>query len=138
MEFDLWKRLLHGVVAEYTTLNGVRATDGRELNQHRPYHITRSVINNTLSCSVRLGQTRILCSFHNPKILFIYIRSSIRFYFNFELLFNYLNSNKRLKWNNYLSLSINWLVKNSGALSASSLKRFVQPPIHLTELYFRN
>ena len=62
MEFNLLKRLLPGEVVEYTTRNGVRATDGRELIQHRPYHITRSVINNTLSCSVRLGQTHILCS----------------------------------------------------------------------------
>ncbi len=62
MDYNLLKRLLPGEVVEYTTRNGVRATDGRELMQHRPYNFTRGVMNNLISCSVRLGDTHVLCS----------------------------------------------------------------------------
>lgn len=62
MDYNLLKRLLPGEVVEYTTRNGVRATDGRELMQHRQYSFTRGVMNNLTSCSVRLGDTHVLCS----------------------------------------------------------------------------
>jgi hypothetical protein len=37
MDFNLLKKILPGEVIEYTTRNGVRATDGREFAQHRAY-----------------------------------------------------------------------------------------------------
>ena len=62
MDFNLLKRVLPGEVIEYTTRNGVRANDGRESTQHRVYTITRDVISNCTSCSVKLGDTHVLCS----------------------------------------------------------------------------
>ena len=71
MNVDLLKRLLPGEVDEYLIRNEVRA-DGRELQDHRPLQITRSVMGTNLaqenteskkvSCAVKLGQSHILCS----------------------------------------------------------------------------
>ena len=62
MDFNLLKRILPGEVIEYTTRNGVRATDGREFAQHRVFQISRNVMSSDTSCSVKLGSTHVLCS----------------------------------------------------------------------------
>jgi exosome complex RNA-binding protein Rrp42 (RNase PH superfamily) len=61
MDHNLLKRLLPGEVIEYSTRQGARATDGRDLLQHRGYSVTRAVMSNAVSCSVYLGQTHVLC-----------------------------------------------------------------------------
>ena len=71
MNIDLLKKLLPGEVDEYLVRNEVRA-DGRELRDHRPIQITRSVMgqhgeaassaSTKVSCAVKLGQTHVLCS----------------------------------------------------------------------------
>lgn len=62
MDFNLLKRILPGEVIEYTTRNGIRASDGRENTQHRAFTISRGVMSSDTSCSVKLGATHVLCS----------------------------------------------------------------------------
>ena len=63
------KQLLPGEINEFYVRNEVRA-DGRELRHHRKYFIAREVLHcksddaleQKVSCSVKLGNTHILCS----------------------------------------------------------------------------
>ena len=78
MNIELLKRLLPGEVDEYLVRSQVRA-DGRELRDHRPIQLTRSVMGShdatmdqadqstKVSCAVKLGQTHVLCSLINQR-----------------------------------------------------------------------
>lgn len=67
MDFNLLKRLLPAECIEYTTKQGIRSGDGRKPLDHRAYHITRKVLGTGTSCSVKFGETHVLCSVSEAK-----------------------------------------------------------------------
>ena len=73
MNVDLLRKLLPGEVDEYLVRNEVRA-DGRNLQDHRVFQVTRSVMGqqqsdktHKVSCAVKLGQTHVLCTLEKAR-----------------------------------------------------------------------
>ena len=68
------QKLLPSEVHDYYIRNGIRA-DGRDLLAHRNLHVVRKVLANKatgndidqVSCSIKLGQTHLLCSLKVKK-----------------------------------------------------------------------
>ena len=71
MNIELLRKLLPGEVNEYLVRNEVR-TDGRNLQDHRAFQITRGVMSSLsaskkVSCAVKLGQTHVLCTLEKTR-----------------------------------------------------------------------
>ena len=61
MNIDLLRKLLPGEVNEYLVRNEVRA-DGRNLQDHRPFQITRSVMGSNKSAQDGAGSHKVSCA----------------------------------------------------------------------------